>query len=338
MRHLLVVLLAFAIAGCATPFDLQGHRGARGLAPENTLPAFARALEVGVATLELDTAVTRDGVVVVAHDPVLNPDIARGADGRWIQTQGPAIRALSYAELARYDVGRLKPDSAYARRYPMQVAADGTRVPRLAEVFALVQKAGNRDVRFNIETKISPTAPGETLGPEDFARTLVAEIRRGGMASRSSIQSFDWRTLQVVQKEARDIPTVYLTAQQRFMDNICTGPAAGKPTLGPAECEPSAWTSGFQLREHGSVPKMVRAAGGSTWSPYFNDIDAEKVKEAHALGLKVVVWTVNEPAQMAKVLDLGVDGIISDRPDLVREELKKRGLRLPRSTPVALSP
>jgi glycerophosphoryl diester phosphodiesterase len=330
MTRFLVVLFFGALSGCAATFDLQGHRGARGLAPENTLPAFARALEVGVTTLELDTAVTRDGVVVVSHDSLLNPDLTRGADGLWIARKGPAIVDETYEALMRYDVGRLKPDTPYAKRYPQQVAVDGTRVPRLAEVFDLAQRAGNRDVRFNIETKLSPHAPQETLAPEPFARAVIGEIRKAKMASRATLQSFDWRTLQVAQKEAREIPTVYLTAQQRFLDNVCTGPAAGKPTLAPAQCEPSPWTAGFHLRDHGSVPKMVKAAGGQVWSPYFNDLDAPKLKEAHDLGLKVVVWTVNEPAQIATMLDLGVDGIISDRPDLVRAEMQRRGMRLPK--------
>jgi glycerophosphoryl diester phosphodiesterase len=338
MEKIFLAVMALVLGGCATGFDLQGHRGARGLAPENTLPAFAKALEIGVATLELDTGVTRDGVVVVAHDSVLNPDLARGPDGQWLAKKGPAIHDETAAALARYDLGRINPQSPYAKRYPMQVAVDGTRIPRLAEVFALVERSGNRDVRFNIETKLTPTAPGETLAPEPFARAVIAEIRKAGMAARSTIQSFDWRTLQVIQRDARDIDTIYLTAQQSFMDTVCTGPAAKSPTIAPSACEPSAWTAGFQLRDHGSVPKMVKAAGGRIWSPHFNDIDAAKVREAHGLGIKVVVWTVNEPAQIAAMLELGVDGLISDRPDLAREEMKKRGMRLPRATPVALSP
>jgi glycerophosphoryl diester phosphodiesterase len=324
MHRLLLVFLAALAAGCATPFDLQGHRGARGLAPENTLPAFATALAIGVTTLELDTAVTRDGVVVVSHDPFLNPDIARGPDGRWLEKRGPNIRDLDYEALARYDVGRLKPGTNYARLYPEQVAVDGTRIPKLAEVFALVERSGNRSVRFNIETKISPGAPEESLAPEPYARKLVEEIRRAGMASRSTIQSFDWRTLQAAQKIAPAIPTVYLTVQQKFLDNVCTGAGAGSPGIAAIDCQPSAWTAGFQLRDYGSVPKMIKAAGGKTWSPFHDDIDAAKVKEAHDLGLTVVVWTVNDPARIAEMLDLGVDGIISDRPDLVRAELARQ--------------
>lgn len=334
MRALLTFASSLLLAGCATtPFDLQGHRGARGLAPENTLPAFARALSIGVTTLELDTAVTRDGVVVVTHDPALNPAIARGPDGAWLAAPGPAIHSLSFAELSRYDVGRLDPRSSYARRYPDQGAVDGTRIPRLAEVFALARKAGNRRVGFNIETKVSPLAPDETLAPEPFARALIAEVRRARMSQRVTIESFDWRTLQVVQREAPDLPTVYLTAQQKFMDNVCTGPLAGTASIAAADCQPSAWTAGYQLRDHESVPRMVKAAGGATWSPYFGDVTARSVKEAQSLGLRVVVWTVNEPAQIVKMLDLGVDGIISDRPDRVREEMGRRGMKLPAATP-----
>ncbi|HET9650555.1 MAG TPA: glycerophosphodiester phosphodiesterase [Usitatibacter sp.] len=297
-------------------FDLEGHRGARGLAPENTLPAFEKALEIGVTTLELDTGITRDGVVVVSHERSLNPALTRGPDGQWLERFGPAIHELTYAELQRYDVGRLKPETGYARQFPAQQAVDGTHIPRLAEVFAL---ARGRGVRFNIETKVSPEAPGETLAPEAFARRVIEEIRKAGMASRSTLQSFDWRTLQVAQREAPEIATVYLSAQQRFMDNICAPPAGGKPDPVVADCAPSPWTAGFQLKDHGSVPKMVKAAGGAAWSPYFRDVDDAKIREAHALGLKVIVWTVNDPADMQRMVDLGVDGLITDRPDLARK-------------------
>ena len=323
MTRLVLLALCLALGGCATRFDVQGHRGARGLAPENSLPAFERALALGVTTLEMDVGVTRDGVVVVGHDPLLNPDIVRGPDGNWLAAKGPAIAELTFAELSRYDIGRLKPDTAYAKLYPEQVAADGVRFARLADVFDLARRTGDR-VRFNIETKLSPLAPHETLPPEPFARNVIDEIRRAGLQSRATIQSFDWRTLQVVQKEAPEIATVYLSAQQSFLDNICTGPRAGVPAIAAADCGPSPWTAGFQLADHGSVPKLVRAAGGRIWSPEYRDIDAPKLKEAHDLGLRVVVWTVNDPAQIARLLDLGVDGIISDRPDLVLAELKRR--------------
>src|SRR5687768_11328173 len=148
--------------------DLQGHRGARGLRPENTLPAFAHALSLGVTTLELDTGITKDGVVVVSHDPALNPDITRGPGEKWLERAGPAIRGLTYEELQRYDVGAIKPGSAYAKRFSAQQPVERTRIPRLVDLFALVRNSGNGSVRFNIETKISPLAPNETAAPGDF--------------------------------------------------------------------------------------------------------------------------------------------------------------------------
>jgi glycerophosphoryl diester phosphodiesterase len=315
-RILLPTILALCLTGCATSFDLEGHRGTRGLAPENTLPAFARAMAIGVDTLELDTGITRDGVVVVSHNTSLNPDITRGPDGRWIAKAGPPIHSLTFEELSRYDVGRIDPASRYARQFPDQASIDGTHMPRLSDLFAMVREKGDRDVRFNIETKISPLAPDETVGPETFTRKVIAEIRAGGMARRATLQSFDWRTLAIAQEIAPGIPTVYLSSQQKWGDTICTGTAAGSPTVDPAQCGDSPWTAGVQLRSAGSVPRMVKAAGGAIWSPYYLDIDEAKVKESHALGIAVVVWTVNDPAQMKRMVEMGVDGLITDRPDL----------------------
>lgn len=307
----------------AKALDIQGHRGARGLAPENTLPAFARALGIGVTTLEMDCAVTKDGVVVVSHDSTLNPNITRGPDGKWLEGEGPPIRNFTYEELGRYDVGRTKPGSDYERRFAQQQPVDGTRMPRLADVFALARKAGNGEVRFNIETKISPLHPERTVSPEVFARAFIAVIRKAGMEERVTIQSFDWRTLAVVQKEAPEITTVYLTAQQGFMDNI----RAASPA--------SPWNAGLHVNQFGgSVPRMVKAAGGTVWSPYSGETTREQVREAQALGLRVVLWTVNEPADMRRLIEWGVDGIISDRPDLLRKTAGEMGITLPRPTPV----
>ncbi len=179
-------------------FDLQGHRGARGLRPENTLAAFRHALEIGVATLELDCGVTRDGVVVVSHDSALNPDITRGADGKFLDGAGAPLVTLTYEQLQAFDVGRLRPGSDYAARFPEQQAVDGERIPRLKDLFALVEKSGNRTVRLNIETKIDPLQPALTVEPKAMVEAIVAVIREAGMASRVTIQSFDWRTLALV--------------------------------------------------------------------------------------------------------------------------------------------
>jgi glycerophosphoryl diester phosphodiesterase len=318
VHRLLRRLVAFGLA-CATlgagALDLQGHRGARGLAPENTLRAFEVALQHGVTTLELDIAITRDGVLVIHHDLALNPAIARDAQGRWLEQPSAPIHTMTFDELQRYDVGRLKPGHRYSNNYPDQVPADGTRVPRLSDLFDLVKKRGHDTVRFAIETKIDPRRPDATLAPEPFAKAVVDEIRKAGMAQRAQILSFDWRALQAVQRIAPEIPTVYLSAQQSWLDNI----AASAPG-------PSAWTAGFKYADHNSVPRMIKAAGGRFWSVHFGDVDAAKVKEAQSLGLKVLVWTVNDAPTMERMLDLGIDGLITDRPDIARKVLAARGI------------
>ncbi len=310
--------LAVALAAVGMPalaLDLQGHRGARGLAPENTLRGFEVALQHGVTTLELDIAITRDGVLVIHHDLELNPSITRDEQGRWLEAPSAPIHTLTWAELQRYDVGRLTPGSNYARPYPDQVPADGTRIPRLSDLFDLVKKGGHDRVRFAIETKINPTRPEATRPPEEFAQLLLDEIRRAGMQGRVQILSFDWRALQAVQRLAPDVPTVYLSAQQRWLDNIQADVRKASP-----------WTAGMAFHDHGSVPAMIRAAGGRIWSVFHGDLDAGKLKTAKDLGLQVLVWTVNDPAIMRRMLDLGVDGLITDRPDLAQQVLRERGI------------
>ena len=323
----LVALLAAPVASPSPsrpPFDLQGHRGARGLAPENTLAGFARALRVGVTTLELDLGVTGDGVVVVSHDLRLNPDITRGPDGRWLDGPGPALFTLDFAQLSRYDVGRIRPGSAYARRFAQQVPADGQTVPALSEVFALAGKAGNRAVRFNVETKLDPRTPELTLPPDAFADAVVAAVRQAGMEGRTTVQSFDWRTLRRVRATAPEIETVCLTVQQREEDNVQGGRAGAPVTL-----------AGLDVDEFsGSVPRLVEASGCRTWSPNARDLTWEAVAEARRLGLKVVPWTVNDTEGMERVLAAGVHGLITDRPDLLRHVMAGRGLVLPEPTPV----
>jgi glycerophosphoryl diester phosphodiesterase len=148
---------------------------------------------------------------------------------------------------------------------------------------------------------------------------VVAEIRKAGMEKRSTIQSFDWRTLKVVQRIAPEIPTVCLTSQQGADDNVGVGKSG-----------PSPWLGGLDVDDFdGSVPRLVKAAGGAVWSPNSEDLTAASIEESHRLGLRVIPWTVNDPSEMERLLDWGVDGLITDRPDLLRAVLKQKSLPLP---------
>ncbi|MFV3075796.1 glycerophosphodiester phosphodiesterase [Niveispirillum fermenti] len=310
MRLLLLLLSAVLVAASgASAFDLQAHRGGRALWPENTLPAFAMALDLGVDTLELDLGVTRDGHLIIAHDPHVPVDLARGPDGSWVEGAQPAWYDLTLAQAQTYDVGRIRPGTSYAERFASQQPIDGTRVPTLAALFDLVRARGDEKVRFNIETKIDPTPPGDTVDPDRFARLLVDAVQQAGLSDRVTIQSFDWRTLQGVRDIAPGIRTAYLT--------IVT-PEEGNVSLEGT----SPWTAGFDpVRYGGSLPAAIRAAGGTIWSPYYPNLTPKMVKEAQGMGLQVVPWTVNGEAEMRQLVEWGVDGLITDDPALARHVL-----------------
>ena len=310
-------------AGASWPaFDAQGHRGARGLFPENSLPGFEAALAIGVTTLEMDVGMTADGVVVVHHDRRLDPVRTRGPGGAWIGNPSPTLASLAFADLAAFDIGRAKPGGKVAKRFPDQAARDGTRIPALGDVLGRAEALSGGTVRYNIEVKTVPGGPGaaqETAPPEAIADAVVAAVRQAGVGPRATVQSFDWRALKRVQETAPDIPTVYLTAEQSWLDNL----ERGRPGVSP-------WTAGIDVDDYdGSTARAVHAAGGAVWSPFFRDLRPVDLAEARRQGLKVVVWTVNDPADMAALIDLGVDGIITDYPDRLRQVMADKSLPLP---------
>lgn len=318
-------LLPLSVAGlwaCAQPVvpaprrvDLQGHRGARGLAPENTLEGLQLALDLGVTTLEIDVVASADGALVLSHDRQLNPDLTRDASGRFLERTGPPLNALTVPQLHAYDVGRLRPGSRYAMEFAQQRPHDGARLPRLADALTLVRQRGDARVQLAIELKSSPLEPALTPAPDPFAAQLLQLLTDHGLADRVQILSFDWRTLLAVQRLRPGTPTVYLTAQLPGLDNVQA-----------RSTSPSPWTAGFERRKHASLPSMIAAAGGSHWSGYWRELDAEQVSEAQALGLRVLAWTVNRADDMRRMLDLGVDGVVTDRPDIAMVVWRERGL------------
>jgi len=321
-RVAIAAALALLMNGQAMAFDIEAHRGGRALFPENTLPSFANALSMGVDTLELDVGVTRDGVLVVSHERGLNPDLARGADGVYVAPPGIPFVQLSLEQVKQYDVGQIRPGSAYAAQFPDQRAVPGTAIPTLKEVLELVRRSGDSHVRLNIETKIDPNHPEQSPDPERFVALLLDLLAAEKFSDRVTIQSFDWRTLLLVQKRAPAIPTVYLTQQRGSGATVFLDKA-------------SVWTAGFNPAEHGgSLPATIKAAGGAIWSPFFGDVTPALIAEAHGHGLSVVVWTVNRPEDMARMIEIGVDGIISDHPDILRKVAGERGIALPQGHPV----
>jgi glycerophosphoryl diester phosphodiesterase len=273
--------------------EIIGHRGARGLFPENTREGFSATAVLGVHAFELDVGLTRDGVVVVAHDPALNPDITRDPSGVWLPGPGPLLWKLTAAELGRYDVGRIRPGSRTARLFPDQKPQDGSRVPSLAAVLADLPAA-----RFIIEIKTDPVHPDWTAAPDLLVDAVLADIDRAAAAARVVLESFDWRVQLYLQRIRPDIRLAFLTR---------------------LDADPEPWWAGASREKstHGSSTPAVIAtvAPGSIWAPAYSNLTDADVREAHALGLTVVPWTANETTDVRHLVACGVDGIISDYPD-----------------------
>ncbi|MGX7828720.1 glycerophosphodiester phosphodiesterase family protein [Actinokineospora sp. 24-640] len=327
---------------------MQGHRGARAVLPENTIAAFNHALaNPDVSTLELDTGITADGQVVVIHDRTVNgshcvdtaPAAANDPEFPYV---GKRVRELTLAQVKTLDCG-----VKTLAEFPNQRAVPGERVPTLAEVFAAVRASGRADVRLNIETKISPTA-GDTAPYDVFTRKVVGEIQRAGFARRATIQSFDWRTIMLSRELDRRIETVALVWQYgprecaTVADECSLQAAYGDPSV------KSPWTGGLDWWRHRDLGKLVRRAGASTVSSNWQVHDPNQgtvtsadwyvrenpayfhgptVDDLRRKGIKVIPYTVNDSATMLRLIALGVDGIITDDPDLLVDVAVLTGLR-----------
>lgn len=301
--------------------DLQGHRGARGLRPENTLPAFARALEIGVTTLELDVGVSRDGAVVVSHDPVLSPlkcaDTVPAAPGDpTFPYVGKPLAELDLAQVQTIDCGTRRPkDPDHDPFVADQLPVPGTWMPTLAEVFELVDRYATDDVRFNIETKVRPAHPELTTDPETFTARVAEVVEEYRMAGRSTLQSFDWRTLLWAARLAPEMARAALVDRR---------------TLAPG----SPWLAGRDLADFGGdVSAAAVAVGATVLSPDYVVLDDDMMAAARRRDLPVVTWTVNEPEEITRLAGVGVDGIITDFPDRARVVLQACGIELPAAYP-----
>ncbi|MCU0592630.1 MAG: hypothetical protein MUC57_14305 [Desulfobacterales bacterium] len=302
-------------AGVPGPPLVIGHRGAAGLLPENTLAAFKRGCDLGIDAIELDVLVSADGELVVHHDFKLKPEIARTADGTWIPSGSqPAIKELTVARLKSYDIGRLQPKTSYAARYPEQTPVDGERIPAFREVVDLFKQSCRPSTRLFVEIKTSPEEPGLTPPPEAVADQVVKMLQDAGIAERTWILSFDWRALVHIQKIAPELPTVYLTI---------VGP--GLNNLKPNQPGASPWLAGFDVDDfNGSAPRAVKAAGGRVWSPYFKNLTPETLADARSLGLLISVWTPDSPDDLKKMIEMKVDAITTNRPDVLKKLLDDR--------------
>ncbi len=277
--------------------EIIGHRGARGLFPENTVEGFRQARALGVQSFELDVGMTADGVVVVSHDLALNPAITRDAQGQFLTGPPMPIHRLTFDALQTYDVGRIRPASRYRLLHREQTPNDGARIPRLADVLRAAP-----DARFIIELKTDPRYRDMTVAPETLANATLEVVDADDAAHRVVVESFDWRGPRYVRHIRPEIALAWLTREE-------------------TEREATLWWDGETPARHGnSVAATVAAQGGQIWAPAFETVTRAGVAEAHERGLRVLPWTVNRRAAMRRLIGWGVDGLITDRPDIAMAE------------------
>lgn len=323
-----MIFLLLCLNACydqpAFALKIYGHRGARGLAPENTIPGYQTALSIGVDYVDLDVNMTKDGVLVVTHDFTLNSDLTRDAEGRWIKEKIP-IKDLTWNELQNYDVGRIKDSIPYFKYFPHQKAVDHTKIPSLKQVINYVKQMGGDDVGFQIEIKTDPTQPELTFTPEKLAQALATVLEEEGIVNRTEVQAFDFRCLLAIQKINPHIITAYLTDKDTSKEMRSLNPKIA-----------GLWSSGYLLKDYDySIPKMIKALGGKLWDPQDIELTKKDLDDAHQLGLKVVAWPWTEKsgtdfdsALNEKLIQMGIDGIITDRPDLLKQLIASQSVML----------
>lgn len=334
-------LLYLLISGCTkqtydpVPPDTRGklevyaHRGVRSYAPENTIPGYTAGLAIGTHWVDMDIVMSKEGEVIVSHDIRLNPDIVRGTDGKFI-TERKIVKSLSLQEVQKYDVGRMDTASTYSKFFPAQMGMDGIHMPTLREVIRYVNGKTNRKVGFQIEFKTDPEHTDWTFTPAEFATALYAILVEEDIVGMSEIQSFDWRCLYEIQKLDKNVKTAYLTE----WDNE---PGTPYSFFDPNPAIAGLWTGGVLVKDHNnSIPQMIKDMGGTCWEPEDVVLTKAKLDEAHALGLKVVVWTWPEHSKttfnanlVSNLIDWGVDGIITDDPGMLISMLAARNYSLP---------
>jgi glycerophosphoryl diester phosphodiesterase len=341
MRRLTRALLPLALVAGLLPaapaaasrgdFDIQAHRGGLGLTVESTIASFSHGLELGVSTLELDVQITEDGHAVVTHDRKISgtkckdtaPYIPGDPEYPYV---GKFIKTLTLKQVKQLDCG-----SQTLPNHPGQQPDPGAQMPELRDVFALVHRFHAYGVKLNIETKVEAGAPSETAPREQFVQVVAQEVRKARIARQVTIQSFDWGALMRMRQVAPELPLVALTNYD-FLQ-------VGQPGKSP-------WLGGLDIDDFGGdLVKATKSFGASAISPvhgfpqdgkitdpnYRPYVTADMVESAHQAGMKVVPWTIDDPATMRSLIDKGVDGIITDYPDRLRDVVRSEGFRLPRA-------
>ena len=302
------------------------HRGGSGLWPENTIEAFTNAINLGIDGIELDVHLSKDNILVVHHDEALKPSIARDRSGRWVTEPLPRIKDMTFEAIQTYDVGRLQPNTRYGGLYPEQSPIDGARIPSLTAVIDLIKSQAKPDFRLYLELKTNPLEPESGADPLALAQAAAQSVDLQGVTSQVTFIAFEWAALQKVkeilpQSECRHSTFPFAWIDPEHPQKELDYQGSVRAQLRALSKSGSTWTSGIDWRKQPGTNfaektlHSIKAAGGKGWFAYFQDITEETMAVARQLDLNVSAWTVDLEKDMQKMTELGVEAILTDRPD-----------------------
>ena len=299
-----------AFRGLEKTIRIVGHRGARGVVPENTMLGFKSTIEMGINLLEFDVVLCADGVPVITHNHALHAPTFKHVGGNFIDHE-PKVLDLTWSQLQCFEVGRLDSSTQYGQRFPDQLQFDGIKVPKLDELLAHVASLGDNNVYLMLEIKSDPNHLNNDIFRKKLVNEVIKRVRQFDLINQTLLHSFDWRILEECKSSAPEFPTSFLT-------QINHNPA----DVG----EDSSLSVGPNIKDFGDqVPDNVFEKGGSLWCPNVQDITPEALKRAKNLDLVTAVWTVNTVEEIDRMIEYGVDAIVTDYPGRVQQRLAVYG-------------
>ena len=289
---------------------IYGHRGARGVLPENTLESFKYLFENNIHAYETDILISKDFIPVITHDFRLDPSYTKDINDNWIEDENIKIIDLTYDQILQFDVGTLNKLSKYGRKFINQKSLQNQKIPKLSELLKLTSDNIVEDLLINLEIKSTPIEKNLTPEPDEMVKIIIDEVSRSNLEDIIIYSSFDWRVLREIKERDSKIPRAYLTSGAR-----------GKIY------DKSPWLDFTPLHNGVELPELIKALGGSAWHPNYKDVNKEIVQISHDKGLPVNVWTVNRESDMLRMIDYGVDGIMTDYPLKLKELCERKNIK-----------
>ena len=294
---------------------IYGHRGARGDMVENSISGLKYAFDLGIRAVEFDVVISKDNIPVLFHDYRLNPDLVKDSSGNWITDKNMKLRDLTYEEISKYTIESVKPDTKYAKRFKNQQSAKGEKIPKLTDFFKLVTEDKYKDAFLNLEIKSTLTQENVTPNPEKMVSLILKDIKEFNLEDRTLITSYDWRILYELKKQNPNILRGFITLQQDL------------PTTKKNVYENSPWmVKKYPIEELFLLPNIIKSLEAHVWSVFYRDVTKQNVELAHKHGLATCVWTVNREKDIIRMIEYGVDGIITDYPKKVQEICKSKNI------------